>query len=747
MFSSHILSRLLRFWLLGVFIVGLFVSIGEVSINQGGALSLSQGGWNVAVAVTPADGVATPGANDKKAEPINAAMDGLIDVYNMGIELLSIIITPLIMLAGWLLSPDWTFGEIFWLRPILHQLWIFISNIVYVIFGFILVSIAFANIFGAGWAEYEMKKMLPKLVAGILIVPFTWFIVSAVLSVSNILTASVIQLPVATINQAGSAKIKEFFDAKAVIPRNMTVDLTGSGAWWTLKKQMDCEGETKGSAKCITISELLSDANGGAYNLLTAYAYGIFNIDKYKDITESQINKKLIVKTWDILKKITFGIIFFIVFGVLVIAIVYALLTRAMMLWMFAIFSPLFALNFVLAGGKSKALEKLGKLDIKHFISLAMVPVYVSAALSFGLMFLSLVMNPSVDGNAKQTSKDGTQTFTMWQITLTTIGDPNMADNLGTGFRTGQGVLSTVILGFLALAILWMAVMAALSADEITGHAVEPIANFGKSVGELAVKAPQYIPLKLPGMDKGVSIHGMQTIGSNIKTNFETKSQKSGQEFSDKLFGKNELTNASRELTTKINNLGGQNINKDVINDVKDILKQWGDAKTLSENGITRDAIAAFANKIGIKEVGDLTNQAQMAKIIGDIDHKLETDSKFVGISPDWILTGRRWNARLTPDELKQFIAKSSASPIITNAFNIEVRDTKGTIEVNDKNNKPHTINVNIGNDGTIDREKIIKELDNQKIEKAQQDEIIADLINKINAQKKSPTQTTPPTS
>lgn len=84
-----------------------------------------------------------------------------------------------------------------------------------------------------------------------------------------------------------------------------------------------------------------------------------------------------------------------------------------MMLWMFAIFSPLFALNFVLAGGKSKALEKLGKLDIKHFISLAMVPVYVSAALSFGLMFLSLVMNPSVDGNAKQTSKDGTQTFTM----------------------------------------------------------------------------------------------------------------------------------------------------------------------------------------------------------------------------------------------------------------------------------------------------------------------------------------------
>ncbi|MDP2103765.1 MAG: hypothetical protein Q8K26_02490, partial [Candidatus Gracilibacteria bacterium] len=206
MFSSHILSRLLRIGLLGVFVVGLFVSIGEVSINQGGTLSLSQGGISTVAAAEPAGGAVTPGANDKKAEPVNAAIDGLIDVYNMGIELLSIIITPLIMLAGWLLSPDWTFGDIFGLRPILHQLWIFVSNIVYVIFGFILVSIAFANIFGAGGAEYEMKKMLPKLVTGIVIVPFTWFIVSAVLSLSNILTASVIQLPVDTINQASSAK-------------------------------------------------------------------------------------------------------------------------------------------------------------------------------------------------------------------------------------------------------------------------------------------------------------------------------------------------------------------------------------------------------------------------------------------------------------------------------------------------------------------------------------------------------------
>ena len=76
------------------------------------------------------------------------------------------------------------------------------------------------------------------------------------------------------------------------------------------------------------------------------------------------------------------------IFGVLIIAIVYALFSRAVMLWLYAMFSPLFALNYVLGGSKSKAMEKLSKFDIKHFISLALVPVYVSAALAFGLMFL-----------------------------------------------------------------------------------------------------------------------------------------------------------------------------------------------------------------------------------------------------------------------------------------------------------------------------------------------------------------------
>lgn len=105
---------------------------GELQIGNGGVYSA---------------GAETPAAPTKK-DPIDDTVNSIISILNLGIGILTFLITPLIMLAGWLLSPDWTFGEIFGLRPILHQLWVLVSNVVYVIFGFMLVFIAFANIFG-----------------------------------------------------------------------------------------------------------------------------------------------------------------------------------------------------------------------------------------------------------------------------------------------------------------------------------------------------------------------------------------------------------------------------------------------------------------------------------------------------------------------------------------------------------------------------------------------------------------------
>lgn len=39
---------------------------------------------------------------------------------------------------------------------------------------------------------------------------------------------------------------------------------------------------------CLSIEQFLSGGGGGAYNLLSVYAYGIFKIQVYKDITPGQ---------------------------------------------------------------------------------------------------------------------------------------------------------------------------------------------------------------------------------------------------------------------------------------------------------------------------------------------------------------------------------------------------------------------------------------------------------------------------
>lgn len=110
---------------------------------------------------------------------------------------------PFAMLSSWLISPDWTFGDFIGLRPILHSLWVFVSNMVYVIFAAMLIVVAIANIFGQS-DSYAIKKMLPRFIIGVIMVPFTWWIVSASLSVSSYLTALVIRMPADTIMRTGT---------------------------------------------------------------------------------------------------------------------------------------------------------------------------------------------------------------------------------------------------------------------------------------------------------------------------------------------------------------------------------------------------------------------------------------------------------------------------------------------------------------------------------------------------------------
>ncbi len=68
----------------------------------------------------------------------------------------------------------------------------------------------------------------------------------------------------------------------------------------------------------------------------------------------------------------------------------------------------------------------------------------------------------------------------------------------------------------LAIIVLWMSVMVALSSSEITKEAVAPIAQFGSSMGKLAMDMPKYMPIPLgkdkEGNKRNLSLHGLENM-------------------------------------------------------------------------------------------------------------------------------------------------------------------------------------------------------------------------------------------
>ncbi len=200
----------------------------------------------------------------------------LISVLNTAIGLVSLIYVPFSMLSSWLLSPDWTFGDFIHLQPVLHSLWIFVSNTVYVVFAAMLIVVAIANIFGQS-DSYAIKKMLPRFIIGVIMVPFTWWIVSATLSVSSYMTALALRMPADIILQNNSMNT-----ANVDMATNCSLNFDSKT---NNKKIWSCD-----PPKPVNLAEYFLQSDG-AYGIIPMYAYNVFKfnqLDVFKNILNDQ---------------------------------------------------------------------------------------------------------------------------------------------------------------------------------------------------------------------------------------------------------------------------------------------------------------------------------------------------------------------------------------------------------------------------------------------------------------------------
>jgi len=471
------------------------------------------------------------------AEEWDSATDtinGFITALNFVFKFLSIIIWVLTNFIGLFLNPSWTNGTVLWLQTHLKELWILVSNIVYFIFAILIVVIAFMNIIGK-WDKWELKQALPKFIVWVLIVPFSWFFVQFIISLSSILTATVLALPYDTL-KTSSVKLNEID-----ICTNLYID-DGSKSG---------SGMTQTCTKYLKADELMQWNN--VFWMLGIYTYGIFAIDETTKLFQGDIEGTTNTLAWLGFKTV-FNMLMVLIYWILVISLWLALFVRWMWLWLYMIFSPVFWLLYFFWKEK----EWIGwKFSITEFISLALVPVYVAWALAFGLLFIFVAGQwlwgwentdvvfsvTSTDAGTEEAITEWKHTWTgtivvtllekfsveMWGSLANSASPVKWINDVLNGFK---GALWTIIMQLFGLAVLWISIMAALASNKITEEVVKPIAEFWKSVWGLAMKAPQYMPIFW-----GQSMSSIKTAWGAVTSSMQTKQNTMGNEFAEKHFG------------------------------------------------------------------------------------------------------------------------------------------------------------------------------------------------------------------
>lgn len=442
-----------------------------------------------------------------------------ISLLNGILKNLAALLGFLTFLVGMFLSPEWTSGSIVGLwgsEWALKQMWIMMSNVVYFIFALIFIWIAFMNIIGKDADTYGLKSAMPRFIVWVLIVPFTWFLVQFILSISSILTIWVLSLPYDTFKDT---YMKDKDLEKVEFCKDWIIN-TGTQA--KDKKIMEC----KDKSATTNLKDILNpEKSESLFGIINIYTYGIMSVDGNGKVYSGNLVVDGIGNLFDLWIKVLFDLIFVIVYLLLMIALGLALFVRWVYLWFYAMLSPVFWLLYFFKKQNEGMGDAGKKFNLKEFIALAFVPVYVSAALAFWLLFLFAAGN-SWGGTDSKIISDGGKKVEYAGMTYTikwaATNDGDAKSSIKKLFAWFQWTFGTLILQVFWLAILWIAVMAALKSSEVTSNVSAPFADFWDKIWQLAMKAPTYAPI-IPTGSGFTSAQWLSKVWSTLSNIPETR--------------------------------------------------------------------------------------------------------------------------------------------------------------------------------------------------------------------------------
>lgn len=601
-----------------------------------------------------AAGKACPITPSEAAKMYNTA----IDTLNMLLWVVTVVVSPAILFAGWLMSPDWTSGDLFGLRTPMYALWVTVSNIVYFIYAILLILIALGTMFGQD--KFSYKVMLPKLALGILMVPFTWWFVQWTISIATVVTASVITIPAETMNS--DTQKNGAWWAKESIPTLIVISETGTG-WY----------KNDSITKYISPKVYLSESSG-MYGYMMVYAYSIFKFDQVKQLN----GPSDVIKAWAwIVHQSVIAAIMFIIFGLLTMALIAMLLVRAIKLWVYAIFSPLFTFRFVAGWNLMWGADE--SFTIKEFIGLAFVPAIVWLTLSFGLILINAVSSGKVDPAPGTPPCDESRITTTGCVIWSIMGseknsitrkiinpktpEATTVNSIAMGWITVEfkwkagaaqpakeaasassamsvldsagGIFGTLIIDIIALVFIWMAFMAAKNVSKAVSMAVEPFEKIGKQVWGLAQSIPKYTPI--PGL--GMSMSGVEKGIGKVEQWF--RDHRTNEDAKSPLGKLMWLEAAARQETVKaIENIKSQNKNTLTDEHIKNAIIQAGQDSPENKKKTTTEIVNQVIGKFATPDAKWKLNAQESNELISRLKAMNIDDTKAREIIREYNKTG-----------------------------------------------------------------------------------------------------------
>ena len=455
----------------------------------------------------------------------------IIEIVNSWIQVLALLVAALTYFITLFLDPGWINWTLFWLGEIFRTIWTLVSNIVYIIFAFILIWIAFMNIIGKSDNKWELKQTLPKFIIWVLIVPFTWFFVQFVLSISSILTMQVLTLPSDIID--GYEWILTEVKVKKNCVLNLSADTTIN------EKYFDCKWEEV---------SLIDSMDNTSFWLISTYTYWILKIEQITEIVNEQFTTENIKTMTDLIIKIVFDLLFILVYMILIVTLGLVLIVRWFYIWIYIMLSPAFGLMYFFDKKDWWWEWVLSKFKIWEFISLAFIPVYVMLALTFWLLFIHTVttwINWYTEEHSSEkvsiSSQEGdiiNDTITLWNFSLSikwavwsaNTDESSTISQITTWWKWVLWTIWSMILYIMWIWVFRISIMAALRTSDITKAVVEPIYQFGNQVWQLVAKSPQYAPV-FGGVSGQEIQSSWSAFKSTVESHYSTKWSNMWQEF------------------------------------------------------------------------------------------------------------------------------------------------------------------------------------------------------------------------